>query len=654
MNQPVDPTILTEPHRPTFHFTPPSKWMNDPNGMFFYEGEYHLFYQYYPEGTTWGPMHWGHAVTKDLVTWEHLPIALYPDSLGYIFSGSAVVDHQNTSGFGIDGEPPIVALYTYHDMEKEQAGAIDYQSQALAYSNDRGRTWVKYEGNPVLPNLGIRDFRDPKVIWDADSKQWVMVLAAWDEVQLFGSPNLKEWNALSSFGKTYGSHAGVWECPDLFPMIVEETGEKKWVLLLSINPGSPNGGSGTQYYVGDFDGTQFILDPAYESFFGMVEAQVPDEGVLFADFEDGYGDWTIEGAAFGEEPARGALPGQEAVTGYNGDFLVNSFYGGDQSTGKLTSPRFKIEQPFINFLIGGGNDKLRTAMHLVIDGKPVRSAAGANKDHLNWTSWEVSEYIGQEAHLEIVDTNPGGWGHILVDHIVFANERAVGAYEKAVWLDYGRDNYAGVTWSNIPESDGRHLFIGWMSNWDYAQVVPTKSWRSAMTIPRSLSLRQTPEGLRLFSQPVKELETLRGEKQEVITPGKLPFFQSGTEMIITFQKPISGKVEIELMNALGNRYAIGYDADRDAYYSDRRQSGKTDFSTVFASDMHIAPRASQADLIQMHLFFDRASVELFADGGLTCMTDVYFPEEDFSEAKWFADKGVRDIEVLVYELKREN
>ncbi|MEL6194980.1 MAG: glycoside hydrolase family 32 protein, partial [Bacteroidota bacterium] len=317
-------SVYSEPHRPQFHFTPASMWMNDPNGMVFYEGEYHLFYQHYPEDNVWGPMHWGHAVSEDLVNWEHLPIALYPDSLGYIFSGSAVVDWENTSGLGKEGKPPLIAIFTHHDPVKEKAGRNDFQYQSIAYSNDNGRNWTAYEGNPVIPNQNsIRDFRDPKVIWDEDSEQWVMVFAAHDHVKFYGSPNLKDWTHLSDWGKSYGEHGGVWECPDLFSMEVEGSGEKKWVLLQSLNPGSPNGGSGTQYFVGDFNGKEFILDPSF-------------------------------------------LPS-------------------------------------------------------VTDGK-------------------------------------------------------------AVWLDYGRDNYAGGTWSDLPNHAGRRFFLGWMSIWDYANIVPTEAWRSAMTL----------------------------------------------------------------------------------------------------------------------------------------------------------------------------
>lgn len=255
----VDTTFYTEPYRLQFHFSPKANWMNDPNGLVHYNGEYHLFYQYYPDGTKWGPMHWGHAVSKDLFHWEHLPIALYPDSLGLIFSGSAVADVKNTSGFGSMQNPPLVAIFTYHSMEKEKVGKTDYQNQGVAYSVDNGRTWTKYENNPVLKNQGIKDFRDPKVFWHEASAKWVMILAVKDHVELWNSKDLKVWNKLSDFGIDYGGHGGVWECPDLFEATIEGTSEKRWVMLVSINPGGPNGGSATQYFIGDFNCITFAL-----------------------------------------------------------------------------------------------------------------------------------------------------------------------------------------------------------------------------------------------------------------------------------------------------------------------------------------------------------------------------------------------------------
>lgn len=481
-----------EPHRPGFHFTPPSMWMNDPNGMVYYEGEYHLFYQYHPESAVWGPMHWGHAVSTDMVHWTHLPIALYPDDRGLIFSGSAVVDWKNTSGFGKDGKPPLVAIFTQHLMEGEKAGRSDFQYQSIAYSNDRGRTWTKYAGNPVVPNTKkIKDFRDPKVIWDEASNQWVMVFAAQDHVKIWGSNDLKKWNHLSDFGQSVGAHGGVWECPDFFPMTIEGSNEKRWVLLQSLNPGSPNGGSGTQYFVGNFDGKTFTLDPAFSG--------------------------------------------------------------------------------------------------------SAKKGSG-------------------------------------------------------VWLDWGRDNYAGVTWSDVPVSDGRRLFLGWMSNWDYAMVVPTEKWRSAMTLPRTLNLVKTATGPRLISQPVKELETLRGKKYSLAAQtleksysltDRFGFSPASAELILDFDLASStaNRFGIELSNSKGERYLVGYNVAKNHFFSDRMHAGDLSFSNKFAERIHIAPRSIKDNKIQLHIFFDVASAELFADGGLIALTDIFFPGEAFSRAQIFVEDG---------------
>ncbi|HQU59994.1 MAG TPA: glycoside hydrolase family 32 protein [Saprospiraceae bacterium] len=502
----MNTNYYTEAHRPQFHFSPEKMWMNDPNGMVYYDGEYHLFYQYYPESTVWGPMHWGHAVSKDMVHWEHLPIALYPDSLGYIFSGSAVVDWNNTSGLGENGQPPLIAIFTHHDAEAEKAGRNDFQYQSIAFSNDRGRTWTKYAGNPVIPNTEkIRDFRDPKVIWDEGSQQWVMAFAAQNHVKLWGSPDLKNWTHLSDFGREWGSHGGVWECPDLFPITLSNSGETKWVLLLSINPGGPNGGSATQYFVGDFDGNTFTLDPSFAS--------------------------------------------------------------------------------------------------------------------------DVSG-------------------------------------EKAVWLDWGPDDYAGVTWSDIPKSDGRRLFMGWMSNWDYATVVPTDTWRSAMTLPRQLTLQNTAAGLRLFSEPVKELETLRGESYNLENqsidgdydwsgqPGISP---SQMEVLLEVELPQGAQTDfgIALSNSKGEEYRIGFDAAKNEFYSDRTKAGESGFSEKFAAKRHTAPRSSDSQTLRLHLFFDVASCELFADGGASVMTEIFFPAEDFSKVKLYSTGGaVKILKMKAYPLKR--
>lgn len=245
------PQYYTERHRPQFHFTPELNWTNDPNGMVYFDGEYHLFYQFNPLGIDWGHMSWGHAVSKDLVHWDHLPVALRDEYGVMIFSGSAVADLQNTSGFGENGRPPMVAIYTGHSAGR--------QTQDIAYSTDRGRSWTKYAGNPVL-DLGEADFRDPKVFWHEPTKRWVMVVALANQkkVQFYGSPDLKNWTHLSDFGPAGVKDKPNWECPDLFPVpVANEPGQTRWMLQTNIGGGAPAGGSGGEYFIGEFDGREF-------------------------------------------------------------------------------------------------------------------------------------------------------------------------------------------------------------------------------------------------------------------------------------------------------------------------------------------------------------------------------------------------------------
>ncbi len=242
--------------RPLLHFTPPRNWLNDPNGLVYYDGEYHLFYQHYPHSPQWGPMHWGHAVSRDLLSWTHLPIALTPDDNGMVFSGSAVVDWRNTAGFGAQA---LVAIYTNH----KEPGHIE--TQCLAFSTDRGRTWQKYAHNPVLPNPNLRDFRDPKVFWHRN--HWVMCLAAGQAIYFYTSPNLRHWTRAGVFAPQNILPAdAVWETPDLFELPVSGSGQTRWVLTLGVSAGAPAGGSGACYFIGRFDGSTFIPDaPAQAS-----------------------------------------------------------------------------------------------------------------------------------------------------------------------------------------------------------------------------------------------------------------------------------------------------------------------------------------------------------------------------------------------------
>ena len=242
--------LYTERQRPQFHFSPPENWLNDPNGLVYYNGRYHLFYQYNPHDKVWGNMHWGHASSADLLHWRQHPIALHAEhGLGYAFSGSVVVDWGNRAGLQRGKHPTLAALFTH-------CSRLNHQVQSLAFSTDGGERWRMHPGNPVIDNPGLADFRDPKVFWDARRAEWVLVLAAGDVVQFYRSNNLLAWQHFHSFGKSVGAHDGVWECPDLFPLPL--AGKTRWVLLVSLNPGAPNGGSGTQYFVGDFDGERFV------------------------------------------------------------------------------------------------------------------------------------------------------------------------------------------------------------------------------------------------------------------------------------------------------------------------------------------------------------------------------------------------------------
>jgi len=453
---------MTNPDdRPVYHFTPPAGWLNDPNGLVYYEGEYHLFYQADPDTMTGTKKAWGHAVSADLVAWEHLPIALAPDELGSIYSGSAVVDWQDSSGF-FGGGHGLVAIFT-HSLNR-------VQRQSIACSTDRGRTWTKYAANPVIADPGFVDFRDPKVFWHAPTERWVMILAARDRVLFYVSDNLREWTLASEFGADQGSHAGVWECPDLLALPVTGTGggnatdqATQWMMVVSINGA---GGSAMQYFLGSFDGTIFT------------------------------------------------------------------------------------------------------------------------------------------------NANPA---------------------DTILWADYGRDNYAAVSWSDVPTADGRVIWIGWMSNWKYARFTPTDGWRGAMTIPRALSLTEIAGETRLVQTPVAELRGVHGEGQHWANAT----FAPGTHVLQTATGPAYEVVaEIHAGTAIGFAFAvragddaqtvIGYDVNTATLFVDRTRSGNTEFSPDFAGRQD-APLQTADGTVRLHIFVDTCSVEVFGGSGEAVITDLIFP-----------------------------
>ena len=432
-----------EKFRPEFHHTPVYGWMNDPNGMFYLDGVYHLYYQWNPYGSTWENMTWGHSTSKDLVNWTAEKPVLFPDALGAIFSGSCVVDKNNTAGFGKNA---IVAFYT---------SAGRNQVQSMAYSTDGGYTFTKYDRNPVL--IGdCPDFRDPKVFWNSEAGFWNMILAAGQEMRIYSSKNLKEWKFESSFGAGYGAHGGVWECPDLMKI------DNKWVLICNINPGGIFGGSATQYFVGDFDGKRFTT-----------------------------------------------------------------------------------------------------------------------------------------------------------------NQKAT------LWLDYGKDHYATVTFFNAPYN--RRIALAWMSNWQYANNVPTNQFRSANSVPRDLGVFAVDGNYYCSAKPSPELLKMRGSA--IKTPSET------CEIVVDIKKD----TKITLSNSRNEYVTISYNKTTGVLKFDRTHSGDCTFSPDFVAETSVkVPGGSR----QLRIFIDRCSIEVFDSEGKAVMTNLVFPSEYYSK---IAATGCK---IIIYKLKK--
>ncbi|GAA5123605.1 glycoside hydrolase family 32 protein [Luteolibacter yonseiensis] len=630
-----------EPYRPQFHFTPERNWLNDPNGLVYYKGEYHLFFQYNPYGIGGAYKSWGHAVSRDLVRWEELPVAIpYADGIE-IFSGSAVIDWNNTSGFGVDGEPPMVAIYT---------GAHGVQDQRIAYSNDRGRTFTNYSGNPVI-DIGSNDFRDPKVFWHQPTGKWVMIVAlsGLHKVRLYSSPNLKNWTQLSEFGPA-GAGTGAWECPDLFQLPVQdEGGARKWVLTVGVN-GAPSGGTGAQYFIGEFNGTTFVDDAA---------GDVPPlpAGTLIADFEgSNYGGWTTTGTAFGGGAVAGAFGNQNPVTGYRGAKCVNSYLGGDGSTGTLTSPAFALTKRYLNFLIGGGNHPGQTCVNLIVNGNVVRTATGADNERLNWTHWDVSQYAGMNATLRVVDSHTGGWGHVNVDHFLLSDDIVPSEADSTLWMDYGPDNYAAVSWSDIPEGDGRRLWIGWMVDLRYVGSIPTTPWLGGMTLPRELVLKRTSAGLRVAQRPVEELRSLRstrfthpsGSLAEVDAWLANQDVPKLFECIIELEVPVGESAGLRIGTTTENT-KVTWNRATSSLAVDRTQSGNVGFNGSFPG-VYSAPVHDAGDRLKLHLLVDAASLEVFSADGTTTLSNLIFPAAATKGLQLFGAPGTRVTAFDLWEL----
>ena len=440
--------LMPEKYRPLYHHTPKRGWMNDPNGMFYKDGVWNLYYQYNPYGSMWGNMHWGHSTSTDLIHWKDEGVALAPDVWGTMFSGSCVVTDQR-----------VVAFYT---ASRPTPFGGDVQAQCLAFSTDGGKTFSKYEENPVLTSEA-KDFRDPNVFWHEGTKRWIMILAVGQEMQIFSSPDLKAWKYESSFGKEYGNHGGVWECPDLFELNGKTAENNKWVLLSNINPGGPFGGSATQYFIGDFDGHRFTCE----------------------------------------------------------------------SKPKVTK-----------------------------------------------------------------------------------------------WLDYGKDHYATVSFYNAP--DNRRVVLAWMSNWQYANQVPTMQFRSANSIPRDLGLFTFGDETYVSVKPSKEMLTMRGARAKKPT--------EACEIVIDMKK----QTEIVLSNARGEQVVMVYDAQKQIFTMDRTKSGNTGFSEEFPC---VTEAPTYGTVKQLRIFIDNCSIEAFDAEGKMAMTNLVFPSEPYTIIK------VKGGKATIYDIK---
>ena len=475
----------TDKFRPVYHHAPLYGWMNNANGLVYEDEEYHLYYQYNPYGSKWGNMHWGHSISKDLMHWEHLAPAIVRDTLGHIFSGSSIVDQENVAGYGTG---TILAFYT-------SASDKNGQIQCLAYSNDNGRTFTKYDKNPILRSSDRRkDFRDPKVFWYAPGNKWIMIVAADKEMRFYDSEDLKDWNYMSSFGEGYGVQPCQFECPDMVELPVDgDTEHKKWALIVNVNPGCYFGGSATQYFIGDFDGTRFICDS-----------------------------------------------------------------------------------------------------------KP-----------------DVTK-----------------------------------------WLDWGKDHYATVTWSDAP--DNRRIAIAWMSNWQYANDVPTSQYRSPNSVPRDLGLFTVGGETYLQSAPSPELQKLRdiSKKRSFRVNGTrtvkemIPVNEGAYEIELSIKNLHADVIGFRLYNDKGEEVDMQYDMKENRFSMDRCKSGDVGFNENFPALTWTAVESGKNEL-KLHFFVDKSSVEAFGDGGRFAMTNQVFPSEPYNHIDFYSKGGAYKVDsFIVYRLKQ--
>lgn len=633
-----------EQYNPSYHYYP----SGDPTGLFYYNG---LYYN-----------NWGSAVSSDLVNWKITEAGLlrrkmYDPAISKQVrdslknnnrlggSGTIVVDKENTSGLGINGNSPLISFW-HNDSEPWGNQVI-----GLAYSNDTTKTWTRYKKFPIL-DINSREFRDPKVFWYEPTKKWIMVIGWADvpKIKFFSSSNLIDWEFLSDFGP-YGAVEGVWECADLFTLQVDnDPNNIKWVLSISVQPLTG------QYFIGDFDGTKFTIDPEFA--LDLKKDDYKPSGEVLFDFEHGHYNWTMEGNAFIESPSNQALFRQGAVMGKEGMFFANSHHDRSRSIGKITSPLFKITKDHINFLVGGNHNPNDLSVNLLINDAIVRSQTGNNSGGLQWVGWDVSEYKSEEAKIEIVDKSTNG--AILADHFMLCDDLAlIKQREKAFWIDYGPDFFAVRAWNNYAENENRIIWTGWMGSWRYGGLEPV---RGIQSVPRSVELKTFPEGVRLMQKPIKELEVLRQKHLKVSDntfegiwkPKKIKPSKNAFELIVDFENINALEFGIKIGVGNNQQTVIGYKTSEEKLYVDRSDSGLDDFISLF-SQKNDGPLKNRNDNLKLHVFVDNCSVEVFANDGETVISSKIYPNPSSVEIQLFSNFGKVKVKTLdLWDLKMQD
>ncbi|MBP1662946.1 MAG: hypothetical protein H6Q19_86 [Bacteroidetes bacterium] len=627
-----------EVYRPQYHFSANTGWIGDPDGLVRYNNKYHLFW-------------WGHATSSDLVYWTEKNWPMQGDNSTFdYYSGSMVVDAKNTAGLKSGTYAPMIALFTNHNK------TTGLEAPALSFSNDYLSDYTNFylynRGTPLMTTAN--GFRDPSVFWDSANNQWVMSIAANASnktVQFYYSTNLKTWRILNSFGPL-GTKENWWECPDMFQLPVDgNSNNKKWVLIVSAS-------AKVQYFLGDFDGLYgFDIDPTCDSY---LRNGTGIQGTVFADFETtAYTGWTATGTAFGSGPASGNLSGQQSVFGYLGNKLANSFNNGDGSTGTLTSALFTISKNCINFLIGGGNNAGLTCINLIVNGSVVQSTTGRNEEVLKWAGWNVTQWIGKTAQIQIVDNSTGGWGHINIDHIVFADALWNNNIEHSLVADYGSDFYAARTFRDYDNAENRTVMMGWMGNWNYANSTPTSWGRGHESLPRELSLKTFADGIRLVQQPIPALKKLRNDSV-IVTNKSVVNTQTLTEFTplynyyeidAVFNVTTGANFGLNLCVSGTNKVVLGYDASSSNLYLDRTKSGNVAFSSAFPNVI-TTPLLPDNGQIKLHIYIDQSSIEVFANDGVRVMSSLIYPDTSSKLIQLFSTNGTTNVQSLkAYNLK---